>query len=105
MLNKQDHPLVLSRQEIELVMHLNDLQRTSDTPFAVREVSSIPGVFVTSRPGPDGQTLQVDSAEAVFEWVVAQKCVALGLPVPGRGELAGPGGLFTPKWAATAQVA
>lgn len=96
-LNKQDTALALSRQEVELVMHLHDLERSSTAGLGVVEVSAIPGAFASVK-GVDGQIL-VDSAQTLLDWIIEHKCLALGLSAPSRQELHIGGGMFVPKWA------
>ena len=92
-LSKQDQALVLSRQEIELVMHLSDLERVAgDGGFRVFELSAISGA-----PRPDGDVV-MDAPEGLLNWLVDCKCAALGISAPSRSAVQGTtGGLFTSR--------
>ncbi|KAG1668984.1 hypothetical protein FOA52_000577 [Chlamydomonas sp. UWO 241] len=80
-LTKQDHALVLSRQELELVMHLSDLERACEPgQFCVVEASAIPGGFAAAPGGAEREGMRFDGAALVLEWMVERKAAALGLP-------------------------
>jgi hypothetical protein len=88
-LGKQDQALVLSRQELEFVMHLSDLERVRDGLFRVFELTAIP-------PGmsrPDGEPIR-NKVEELLEQLIDFKCVALGLNPPNRNQQAQNNGLF-----------
>ncbi|GAX82857.1 hypothetical protein CEUSTIGMA_g10283.t1 [Chlamydomonas eustigma] len=97
-LNKQDQALVLSRQEIELVMHLADLERVHVAGFMTLELSSIPN------SGRADGTIVRDSIVTLLEWMVDNKCIALGYNAPSRVTVHQTASLFVPKWDVTAQV-
>ena len=91
-LGKQDQALVLSRQEIEFVMHLSDLERVCDGTFKVFELTSIPGV---SRP--DGDQVK-DKVDDLLDWIVDLKCHALGISPSNRSAVSSqPHGLFATR--------
>jgi len=90
-LNKQDQVLVLSRQEIELVMHLADLERAHLAGFMTLELSSIP-----NSGRADGTVIR-DSILTLLEWIIDNKCRALGHNAPSRVTVYQAGGLFVPK--------
>ena len=98
-LSKQDQALVLSRQEIEFVMHLSDLERVRDGRFRVFELTSIP----VSR-SKNNESIR-DSVEELLEQLIDFKCISLGVTPPNRANLqnqAASGGLFVTQDAAHA---
>lgn len=99
-LSKQDQALVLSRQEIEFVMHLSDLERVRDGRFRVFELTSIP----VSRSKNTNESIR-DSVEELLEQLIDFKCISLGVTPPNRSagqNQASSGGLFVTQDAAHA---
>lgn len=83
---------MLSRQELELVMHLSDLERVcAPGQFAVVEASAIPGGFAAASSGAGREGLGFDGAALVLEWLVERKAAALGLPHVAVHPLGGSG--------------
>ncbi len=100
-LAKQDRPLVVSRAELEFVMHLTDLERLGGGAhgFVVIELSSVPGTFPS--PGFGGKSsedLSEDGVEILLQWIIDCRCKALGMALPRRAEGIVATGLFVPKW-------
>ena len=68
-LNKIDLPLAVSRPELEVVMHLHDLERGSRGLVTVMEISTVDST----------NELQ---AELILNWMIAQKANIVSTPPP-----------------------
>mmetsp|Transcript_37633 Transcript_37633/g.83783 ORF Transcript_37633/g.83783 Transcript_37633/m.83783 type:complete len:234 (-) Transcript_37633:928-1629(-) len=85
-LSKQDQPLVLSRAEVEMVMHLADLQAGCEEQINVLEMSALEEQ-ATSTSNTAAPLPPATGVGRLLQWMLAQKCSVLKLPPPQFGTL------------------